>query len=69
MNHSYEIDMLGAQLDFQGIILLMWSAAIPLVYYGFYCEIALRYTYWALVRGTTCCVETRLIQYSLHCLH
>jgi adiponectin receptor len=49
MNHSYEIDMFGAQLDFQGVVLLMWSATIPLVYYGFFCDTTLRYLYWTLV--------------------
>jgi len=50
MNHSHEWDMFGAQLDFQGVILLMWGAAVSLVYYGFYCDLSLiRYGYWILV--------------------
>lgn len=50
MNHSQQMDTFGAQLDFQGIILLMWRATVPLVYYGFYCDSAIhRYFYWALV--------------------
>jgi len=51
MNHSEKMDMLGAQLDFQGIILLMWGATVPLVYYGFICEPALQYEYWTLLSG------------------
>jgi adiponectin receptor len=43
------MDMFGAQLDFQGVILLMWGATIPLIYYGFYCDIILKYCYWTLV--------------------
>lgn len=49
MNHSRSADLFGAQLDFQGVILLMWSATIPLVFYGFHCDLALRYVYWTLV--------------------
>ena len=49
MYHSQQIDMLGAQLDFQGVILLMWGATVPLVYYGFYCNSAMRNAYWILV--------------------
>jgi adiponectin receptor len=51
MNHSREIDTLGAQLDFQGVILLMWGATIPLVFYGFPCDDELRWDYWKLVRS------------------
>lgn len=50
MNHSQQMDTFGAQLDFQGVILLMWGATVPLVYYGFYCDSAMHsYFYWALV--------------------
>jgi len=52
MNHSQKIDNFGAQLDFQGVILLMWSATIPLLYYGFYCDLALQRAYWAMVRDS-----------------
>jgi adiponectin receptor len=51
MNHSQKMDTFGAQLDFQGVILLMWGATIPIVYYGFYCDFALQRAYWALVRS------------------
>lgn len=50
MNHSQQMDRFGAQLDFQGVIFLMWGATVPLVYYGFYCDSATHsYCYWALV--------------------
>jgi hypothetical protein len=39
------------QLDFQGVILLMWSATVPLIYYGFYCDKTLQELYWSLVRS------------------
>lgn len=54
MCHSQKMDMLGAQLDFQGVILLMWSATIPLVFYGFYCQPVLKYGYWLLVIRPHC---------------
>ncbi|TGO18108.1 hypothetical protein BTUL_0012g00520 [Botrytis tulipae] len=61
MNHSQQMDTFGAQLDFQGVILLMWGATIPLVYYGFYCDTAIhRYSYWALLSllAVACSIST-----------
>lgn len=49
MNHSPKVDKLGMQLDFQGVLLLMWGAAVPLIYYGFYCDKKLQIAYWSLV--------------------
>jgi Haemolysin-III related len=49
MNHSQKMDAFGAQLDFQGVILLMWGATVPLLYYGFYCDIILQRAYSTLV--------------------
>jgi len=50
----------GAQLDFQGVILLMWGATVPLLYYGFYCDFALQRTYSTLlsVLAVTCSMST-----------
>jgi adiponectin receptor len=50
MNHSRKMNALGAQFDFQGVILLMWGATVPLLYYGFYCDSALQRAYSTLVR-------------------
>lgn len=60
MNHSQKVDIFGAQLDFQGVILLMWGATIPLIYYGFYCNPTLQYRYWTLlsVVAITCSIST-----------
>ncbi|KAE9367450.1 hemolysin-III channel protein-like protein Izh2 [Stipitochalara longipes BDJ] len=49
MNHSPKMDKLGMQLDFQGVILLMWGATVPLIYYGFYCDKTLQWVYWSLL--------------------
>ena len=48
MCHSAKAFSLGMKLDFQGIILLMWGANIPLIYYGFICSLKLRIVYWTL---------------------
>ncbi|KAF4973660.1 hypothetical protein FSARC_138 [Fusarium sarcochroum] len=37
------------QLDYLGILILMYSAMIPLIYYGFVCDHFLRNAYWGLV--------------------
>jgi adiponectin receptor len=50
MSHSAQAFAFGIQLDFQGIILLMWSATAPMVYYTFYTEPNLQRLYWSLVR-------------------
>ncbi|KAK0712672.1 hemolysin-III related-domain-containing protein [Lasiosphaeria miniovina] len=48
MHHSPSALHAGQRLDFYGIILLMWGANIPLVYYSFACAPALQARYWAL---------------------
>ena len=45
MSHSPEAYLLGMKLDFQGILLLMWSSTIPLVYYSFPCRRTLGASY------------------------
>lgn len=37
------------QLDYLGILILMYSANIPLIYYGFVCNHTLRNIYWSVV--------------------
>ena len=49
MSHSAQGFAFGVQLDFQGIILLMWSATAPMVYNTFYTEPTLQKVYWSLV--------------------
>ncbi|KAL1865588.1 hypothetical protein VTK73DRAFT_5196 [Phialemonium thermophilum] len=55
MNHSEKAFALGMKLDFQGIILLMWGANIPLIYYGFYCTPRLRIVHWTLISFLAVC--------------
>lgn len=55
MSHSSRAFSLGMKLDFQGIILLMWGANIPLIYYGFICDSPLQITYWCLISFLAIC--------------
>lgn len=59
-NHSRRIAAFGNQLDYLGIVLLMWGATIPTVYYGFHDDIKLRNLYWTVVSilGAACCIAT-----------
>ncbi|KAF2652991.1 HlyIII-domain-containing protein [Lophiostoma macrostomum CBS 122681] len=59
-NHSETVHRLGNQLDYLGIVTLMWGSTIPCVYYGFYCTPSLRKTYYTLVTtlATLCIYAT-----------
>lgn len=48
MAHSEAVYLLGMKLDIQGVLVLMWGATIPLVYYVFPCDPSLRLGYWGL---------------------
>ncbi|OAL00938.1 HlyIII-domain-containing protein [Phaeosphaeriaceae sp. SRC1lsM3a] len=48
-NHSESVHVFGNQLDYLGIVILMWGSTIPCVYYGFYCTPSLQRTYYTLV--------------------
>lgn len=55
MSHSSRAFSLGMKLDFQGIILLIWGANVPLIYYGFICDSFLQVTYWCLISFLAVC--------------
>ena len=48
-NHSPNVQKFGNQLDYLGIVILMWGSTIPSIYYGFYCDPGLQKAYWANV--------------------
>jgi len=48
-NHSEAVAALGNQLDYMGVVVLMWGSTIPSVYYGFYCDPELQKLYWSVV--------------------
>lgn len=51
-NHSHEISRFGNQLDYLGIVLLIWGSFIPSIYYGFQERTDLIKVYWTMVRGS-----------------
>lgn len=48
-NHSHAVTSFCNRLDYLGILVLMWGAGIPTIYYGFFCNPNLRLIYWASV--------------------
>ncbi|KAK6532650.1 hypothetical protein TWF281_006830 [Arthrobotrys megalospora] len=60
MNHSPKVHTVSVQLDYLGILILMYSAMIPLIYYGFVCDHNLRNIYWAVesVLAGLCAIST-----------
>jgi adiponectin receptor len=61
-NHSEDVAIRGVQLDYIGIVLLMWGAIMPSVYYGFYCEPDLRKVYWIVVSSVAfACIVITLV--------
>ncbi|KAJ9610334.1 hypothetical protein H2200_005111 [Cladophialophora chaetospira] len=48
-SHSPEVAGFELKLDYLGVVLLMWGATIPTVYYGFYGEPTLQLFYCSLV--------------------
>ncbi|KAI1391691.1 hemolysin-III channel protein-like protein Izh2 [Hypoxylon trugodes] len=48
MCHSEAVYSLGVKLDYQGIILLMWGANVPLIYYSIPCDLSGQIAYWTL---------------------
>lgn len=49
-NHSCTVSKFCNKLDYLGIVVLMWGAGVPTIYYGFPCDYDLRLTYWGMVR-------------------
>jgi channel protein (hemolysin III family) len=48
-NHSYAVSRWGNQLDYLGIVFLIWGSFIPSIYYGFQQRIGLVKIYWIMV--------------------
>lgn len=59
-NHSPNVQKFGNQLDYLGIVILMWGSTIPSIYYGFYCDPHLQKAYWVNVSilATLCIAAT-----------
>jgi adiponectin receptor len=48
-NRSETVAAHWNQLDYLGIVILIWGSIVPSVYYGFYCDPNLQKLYWTLV--------------------
>jgi adiponectin receptor len=48
-NHSPEVSRFGNQLDYLGIVFLIWGSFIPSIYYGFQGDVFWVRTYWSMV--------------------
>jgi adiponectin receptor len=48
-NHSSAVSRWGNQLDYLGIVMLIWGSFIPSIYYGFRDRVDLARTYWSMV--------------------
>ncbi|KAI5788455.1 hemolysin-III related-domain-containing protein [Geopyxis carbonaria] len=48
-SHSHSVARFGNQLDYLGIIILIWGSFVPSVYYGFLCHPQLRNIYWGMI--------------------
>jgi len=49
MNHSVRVSLLWLRIDYVGIITLILGSFFSGVHVGFYCEPALRNTYWTMI--------------------
>lgn len=55
---------LGVIIDFQGLVFLIWGAAVPLIYYAFICNNDLQVRYWTLTSiAAVCCSFFNVQQY------
>ncbi|CAL8576031.1 hypothetical protein XPA_001923 [Xanthoria parietina] len=59
-NHSPNVQKFGNQLDYLGIVILMWGSTIPSIYYGFHCDPRLQRVYWfnVSVLASLCIIAT-----------
>jgi adiponectin receptor len=48
-NHSHSVAVWGNQLDYAGIVFLIWGSFIPVLYYGFQRDPRLMKTYFTMV--------------------
>ncbi|KAL7945348.1 putative mPR-likeG-protein-coupled receptor [Trichoderma barbatum] len=54
-NHSQALTSYWNKLDYLGILVLMWGAGIPTIYYGFFCNQSLQWLYWMTTSSTALC--------------
>jgi hypothetical protein len=60
-NHSHAVAKWGNQLDYAGIVLLIWGSFVPVLFYGFRRENAeLMRAYWTMVSQVRSDLETAI---------
>jgi len=66
MSHSERLYLVGMRLDFAGILILMWGATVPLIFYSFPCRPFVRGAYWACtsVLAVLCAVVSLFPRFS-----
>ena len=59
-NVSFNVNRLGNQIDYLGILALITGSFIPSIYFGFRCHPKLQWTYWVMICsiGIACGVVT-----------
>jgi hypothetical protein len=67
MCHSEALLIFCTKLHSLGLILLLWGANIPLIYYGLYCNIRLQIVYWILTSLTAVIFAISLFWLSRPC--
>lgn len=61
--HNHALCKFGCQLDYVGIVALMWGAALPSIYHAFPCHHGVRLFYWIEV----CLKHTPALSPANHC--
>ncbi|KAF7950853.1 uncharacterized protein EAE97_002405 [Botrytis byssoidea] len=48
-NHSHQIAAFWIELDYLGIVALMWGSTVATIYHGFICDVKLQRIYWSMI--------------------
>ncbi|KAK6595303.1 hemolysin-iii channel protein [Botrytis cinerea] len=48
-NHSHKIASFWIELDYLGIVALMWGSTVATIYHGFTCDVKLQRIYWSMI--------------------
>jgi hypothetical protein len=62
-NHSPKVNKIGNQLDYVGIVCLIWGSFIPSIYYGFAREPGYIAVYWSMVGLDSSRIDSWLTDY------
>ncbi|KAF5867439.1 putative hemolysin-iii channel protein [Botrytis fragariae] len=48
-NHSHQTAAFWIELDYLGIVALMWGSTVATIYHGFICDVKLQRIYWSMI--------------------